>query len=118
MSEDLRAPLLRAAKYIMANLRHHSPSAESAEAWHITERGDGSAHIINSDVGAWATQTNARHPLFAGPRNPSGWDHWYNTNQKHPGRTHWATRAVDEAIDTAVDKFGDEYIKELEVEIQ
>jgi hypothetical protein len=104
--------LKRAGEYIAAFLRRASPSADASEAWRIESRGD-VVYLRNRDLGAWATALNKRHPLFAGPRNPAGRDHWYATNQRSPERTNWDARALELAADEAARRFGDEWVKEI-----
>jgi hypothetical protein len=104
-----REALRRAAEYVASFLRHRSPSAEDASAWRIERRGD-AVYLRNSDVSAWATEVNARHPLF-GNR-----EHWYATNQRDPGRTHWASNAVLEAAGRAEQLFGDTYLERVAAE--
>src|SRR5579859_1898550 len=100
----MREALARTARYLLAALRRASPSAESADAWRIMPvRGD-VVHIRNRDVGAWATATNARRPLF-GNR-----DYWSATNKYHEGRTGWDSRALDRAADIAAERFADEFV--------
>jgi hypothetical protein len=102
-SQAKREGLRAAARYLSSFLRRASPSAKAAEAWTSTERPD-VIYLRNRDLGAWATATNARRPLF-GDRS-----YWSNTNKYHPGRTHWDNRAIEMAADVAAERFGDQWV--------
>lgn len=109
MSSQKREALTRAARYILAALRRKAPTEKSAESLHIDRRSD-EVWIRSRDLGAWATEINARHPVYGNRRN------WAETNKYHPGRTGWATRAIDEAADRAVEQFADEYLRRIAIE--
>jgi hypothetical protein len=103
-----RIALRRAGEYVAAALRRASPSAEIASAWHSYQRGD-KYFIRNQRISAWATATNARHPFYG---------HWIasdktETNWAQPGRTNWDDKALIRAADIAVQRFGDEWIRDI-----
>lgn len=99
-----RAFLKKAASIIRSRLRFRSPSDEAAASWNLNARGP-VVYVRSYDLGVVATNANTRHPLF-GDR-----EHWYNTNQNHPKRTGWTSRAVREAIDQAAQDGTDEWLR-------
>jgi hypothetical protein len=112
MPDDLRDPLRAAANYIAASLRRRSPSSRIGGQWRIVGRSNGSVHLVNDDIAAYMTQTNRRHMTFGRRRDP-----WHHENERTPNRTDWAGRAVDSAIDVAVNRLGDEYMRELRIDL-
>lgn len=105
MADDRRA-IQSAARVFLKALQRRSPSAKVAGSFHVEGAGDGIS-VISRVPGAWATDDNARHPLY-GDR-----EHWYNTNQRDRSRTDWSAKAVDEAADRAAEVYADEVMREL-----
>lgn len=106
-----RAFLKKAASILRQSLQFRAPGPHAAE-WSIHARGD-VVTLSNNDIGAYMTQFNKRHPIFAyGPRDK--WD-WCNENVHQPEQTNWAGKAVEAAIDDAADNGVDEYLREISI---
>src|SRR5580700_10862640 len=102
-----REALRQAAKFILSRIRAFAPTAVSAASFRANRRGE-EYFITSNDDGTIATEINARHPLFAhGPRGTDGWLNWFNTNQRHPERTHFMEKAAEDAVQLAAEKFAD-----------
>jgi hypothetical protein len=97
----------KAAKAVLDAVRAKSPSGKIAGRWRMTKHGDGSAHIINSDMAAVMTDNGHRHPLFGNRK------HWYAENQRNPMRTGWAKRAADEGLDSAMQDIAESLAEQI-----
>jgi hypothetical protein len=107
---DKSEALRRAAEFLASAVRHAAPSAKAADSFRV--RASGQGFIISSpDNGAKATEMNLRHMTF-GNRDAK----WHNTNDKAPGRTGWASRALLERANRAAEMFGDSYVEALAIE--
>jgi hypothetical protein len=116
MTDDEQAKaeaLYRVGQFVMAKVRHASPTARAAMSWVLRRQG-GAVRILSSDMGEVQSERNGRHPVFArGPRE--SWT-WTAQNKFHPERTRAAERAVDRAIDEAGDQFLSTYLERIAVD--
>jgi hypothetical protein len=118
MSDTPLADALRKAAEVVADyVRRASPGSRIAGTWRISQRSDGSIHIITSDIAAYMTDGGYRHPVYGRGDDRRKWG-WAAENKNHPGRTGWAGRATDEALDEAIDQMADEYADSIAVEIK
>lgn len=112
MSDDpLRDAVRLVADKVVRSVRAHSPSGKIAGSWR-TRTYASSAHITSHLIEAYMTQTNHRHPTF-GRKGPG---QWHAENDRNEGRTDWATRAMEEAVDDLQD-VADEYASYIASEL-
>lgn len=99
-----RAALLRAARYILAEVRRKAPTDKSSRSFFLESSGN-DVTITSHDTGTVATERGWRHPLFGNREN------WYGPSGHQRGRRYFVEKAADRALDQAADQFLDEYLR-------
>ena len=103
-----RDALQKAAKYIRAYLERSTPGHHGSD-WKISRTAKGFS-VRNRTWPVVMTDSGKRHPLF-GDRS-----RWYGENERNPGRTGWAERAILDAADEAEEQFGNEYLERIAID--
>lgn len=99
-----RVALMKAARFILAEIKRRAPTAKSSASFRIEGHG-ADLDITSYDEGTAATVYGWRHPLFGDRAD------WYGPAGHQIGRKDFVNRSADRAAQDAAERFGDEWAR-------